>query len=522
MSYLRAASEGPGEPVLPLTHKRDTPRAIGATRDIARLELAGQAALVALVVAATTPFMGTSRSLWIPLLSALWLVAMQVSFSAHRNELLPLGSAAAVVRGACIGAIGVTAATAELHGPHLGIGRLAFAGLAVSLLVGAWHRVYLRYLEPQRRVLIVGTGNGASELIQELDDTRGPRFEVIGVVADEGEPTDECEALLVGSINEIPAVIERLQPDLVVLALTHNRPAVFGLLLDSADSQFRVVEAAQLFEHALGRVPVRDVSGAWFMSVLHLYQRPYSQLTQRIFDIVCAVVGLVATAPLVPLIVLGVRSSRGPLLLRQIRVGEHGQLFTIFKFRTMRADAEVKGHAVWATEGDSRVTPAGRVLRRLRLDEIPQLWNVLKGEMSIVGPRPERPEFMELLEAHVPFWSRRQLVKPGITGWAQIRRGYTSDAEGSIDKLSYDLWYIRHRSITVDIAICLQTLGALLGVGSGETVVAPEEMDRELASSGTAGRHNGSGELPLGGLGGGVQSEPIAASTGSRFPTSHA
>lgn len=219
----------------------------------------------------------------------------------------------------------------------------------------------------------MGTGNGATELIQELNGTRSPRFEVLGVVADDAEPAGDCASRVVGGVEEIPSLIERLQPDIVALALTHNRPAAFGLLLDSAAAPFRVVEAAQLFEHAFGRVPVRDVSGAWFMSVLHLYQRPYSQLTKRIFDIVCAVVGLVATAPLVPFVLLAVKSSRGPLLLLQIRVGEHGKLFTILKFRTMRAGAEAFGHAVWAIEGDARVTPAGRILRRLRLDEIPQL-----------------------------------------------------------------------------------------------------------------------------------------------------
>ncbi len=132
----------------------------------------------------------------------------------------------------------------------------------------------------------------------------------------------------------------------------------------------------------------------------------------------------------------------------------------------MRADAEVAGHAVWAVERDPRITSAGRFMRKTRLDELPQLWNVLRGDMAIVGPRPERPEFVEELQAEVPFWHRRNLVKPGITGWAQVRRGYTADAAGTGDKLSYDLWYLRHRSLVLDIAICAKTFSTLL-TGSG-------------------------------------------------------
>jgi lipopolysaccharide/colanic/teichoic acid biosynthesis glycosyltransferase len=155
------------------------------------------------------------------------------------------------------------------------------------------------------------------------------------------------------------------------------------------------------------------------------------------------------------------------VILRQTRIGEHGRPFTIYKFRTMRADAEAPGEARWASSGDPRVTRVGGLLRRLRLDELPQLWNVLRGDMSIVGPRPERPEFLAQLQEEVPYWTRRHLIKPGVTGWAQIRRGYTADVAGSSDKLSFDLWYLRHRSLLVDVAICIQTIGTLL-IGNEE------------------------------------------------------
>ena len=281
-----------------------------------------------------------------------------------------------------------------------------------------------------------------------------------------------------GDISALSEIIHEQRPGIIVVAVERNRPAIFEPLLEGADAGFRVVEAAQFSEHAFGRVPVRDIQRAWFMSVLHLYQRPYSRrLAKRLFDIVIATAGLLLTLPLLPLLILFVRLSPGPAILRQVRIGEFGQPFTMFKFRTMRQNAEQSGQALWAQERDPRVTRVGRIMRSVRLDEIPQLWNVIRGDMSIVGPRPERPEFMQFLEQRVPFWSHRQLVKPGITGWAQIRRGYTADAEGSIDKLSYDLWYLRHRSIVVDVAICLRTLGVLatgmLGMPENRTNPAP-------------------------------------------------
>jgi lipopolysaccharide/colanic/teichoic acid biosynthesis glycosyltransferase len=169
----------------------------------------------------------------------------------------------------------------------------------------------------------------------------------------------------------------------------------------------------------------------------------------------------------VPILWLVVRrtAGAGPVIFTQTRLGEGGKHFTIYKFRTMRADAEVGG-ALWAAQDDPRVTRVGKVMRKMRLDELPQLVNVLKGDMSVVGPRPERPEFLEPLQEAVPFWTRRHLVKPGITGWAQVRRGYTADAEGTADKLSYDLWYLRHRSLVIDLAVCVKTFTTLL-TGSG-------------------------------------------------------
>jgi lipopolysaccharide/colanic/teichoic acid biosynthesis glycosyltransferase len=198
------------------------------------------------------------------------------------------------------------------------------------------------------------------------------------------------------------------------------------------------------------------------MGVLHLRQPLHARWSKRAFDLLAASVGFLLVLPLLPLIAFFVRCTPGPIIYRQTRLGEGGRPFTIYKFRTMVADAEASGQPQWCAEADERVTTVGRVLRRAHLDEIPQLWNVLKGDMSIVGPRPERPQFVAMLEKEMPFWNRRLLIKPGVTGWAQVRSGYSADCASCADKLSYDLWYIRHRTLAVDLAVCVKTASLVL------------------------------------------------------------
>jgi lipopolysaccharide/colanic/teichoic acid biosynthesis glycosyltransferase len=208
-------------------------------------------------------------------------------------------------------------------------------------------------------------------------------------------------------------------------------------------------------------VPLRCLPPSWFLSILHLRQRPYSRFAKRAFDVVVASIALVATAPISAVVAGLVRLTPGPIIYRQTRVGQSGKPFTMYKFRTMRADAEAGG-ALFAAERDPRTTRVGRFVRMTHLDELPQLWDVLKGDMSIVGPRPERPEFVPMLEGAVPYFTRRLLVKPGITGWAQLRSDYACDCDSAADKLSYDLWYLRNRNLLVDLAICAKTFTSIV------------------------------------------------------------
>ena len=397
--------------------------------------------------------------------SFLWLLALRLSFLGARLS-LPARRLMAAVVGSAGGLVLASALGLWISPLHLRPWSLLEIAGCVFVFATAWEYFVRESVSMTRRLLIVGASDGGSELVEELGLHPDTPYKVIGFVDDERDTASVAGVPLLGRVDDLPAVIHRERPDLVVLAVAQNRLETFGRLLSVAGSGFRVIELPQFYEQAFGRVPVRRLTSAWFMSVLHLYQRPYTRFAKRTFDVAVALLGITLTAPLYPLIALLVKGTTGPLIFRQSRLGEGGRLFMIYKFRTMRNGAEEPGRPIWAEERDPRVTPLGRFLRRTRFDELPQLINVLRGDMSIVGPRPERPEFVELLEETVPFWTRRHLVKPGITGWAQVSCGYAADAEGTLEKLSYDLWYLRHRSLAVDLGICAKTVVALLS-GSG-------------------------------------------------------
>jgi exopolysaccharide biosynthesis polyprenyl glycosylphosphotransferase len=385
------------------------------------------------------------------LLAAVWFVCLHTSFGAARLTLLSLGAGVAAAVGTVTGFVAASATIAWLPG-DLGTSRLLPATLGIFVLSWVWEASVYRTYAGRRRVLVIGEEHGGAQLAADVAADRDAPFDVIAVVDDE-------------HVDTISRLVEAQRPDIVVLASHDLRPEAFERLLDVAGAGFKLVGLPEFYEHAFGRVPVAALRPTWFMNVLHLYHRPYTRLAKRAFDIVVASIGLLLTGWLFPILWLVVRRTPGPVIFRQTRLGEGGKHFTILKFRTMRVDAEVAG-AVWALQDDPRITRSGKLMRKTRLDELPQLINVLRGEMSIVGPRPERPEFLEQLQDTVPFWTRRHLVKPGITGWAQVRRGYTADAEGTADKLSYDLWYLRHRSLVIDLAVCVKTFTTIV-TGSG-------------------------------------------------------
>jgi exopolysaccharide biosynthesis polyprenyl glycosylphosphotransferase len=450
----------------------------------------GGGRIAAAILPAASIVVATATTTWPNVLATvvvycvIWSVALGVGYSLGGPAVTALGPRVAVGRGVLLGLVASAAVGTWLPWQNVAVGTQFLIGAVVFATAAWWESFALRTITPATRLLMVGASSGVLDLVHDIRAGRGGGYGVIGVVQDSEPDLDSFGGVpVLGRISDLREVITASTPDIVVLAPGPNRPQTFLRLLDAAEAGFRVVELAQFYEHAYGRVPVEDLTRAWFMSVLHLYQRPYSRLTKRTIDVIGACMLLALTLPLFPLLALFVRQSRGPIILRQLRLGEHGALFTILKFRTMRADAEPGGTAVWADAEDPRVTRTGGIMRRLRLDELPQLWNVLRGDMSLVGPRPERPEFLAELNARVPYWTRRHLVKPGLTGWAQVRQGYAASAEATSEKLSFDLWYIRHRSLTVDIAILLRTLAVVV---------------RGDSRSHTAARHGlgPSGEVP--------------------------
>jgi lipopolysaccharide/colanic/teichoic acid biosynthesis glycosyltransferase len=233
-------------------------------------------------------------------------------------------------------------------------------------------------------------------------------------------------------------------------------------LLHAKLSGVRVEDAATTYERITGKIMTDGIKPSWLIFSDGFCPSRGTRIVKRIFDLVLSLVGLALAAPLMLLTAVAVRlDSPGPVLYRQDRVGENGRLFTLSKFRSMRADAE-SGTPIWAKDRDDRVTRVGRFIRLARLDELPQLWNVLRGDMSFVGPRPERPFFVEPLAAAIPFYMERHAVKPGVTGWAQVKYRYGSSIEDATEKLRYDLYYIKHLSIVFDLTIMIDTVKVIL------------------------------------------------------------
>ena len=253
-------------------------------------------------------------------------------------------------------------------------------------------------------------------------------------------------------------------PDRIIVGLSERRMRLpVEKLLRLRFSGIHIEEAASTFESLFSRISTRDLRPSQIIFSQELGPQPRSVQLQAIYSWVIGLVALILLAPLMLVVALLIRiTSPGPALFGQTRVGLNGKLFTVYKFRSMYRDAEARTGAVWATKDDPRITPLGKWLRLLRIDELPQLINVIKGEMSVVGPRPERPEFVKILNEQIPFYAQRHCVKPGITGWAQINHKYGDTLEDSLRKLEYDLYYIKNLAVSLDAYIIFHTMKIML------------------------------------------------------------
>jgi exopolysaccharide biosynthesis polyprenyl glycosylphosphotransferase len=431
------------------------PVACGPARLSSRLIAAGGRYVLiwlslAMIAAANHP-LGADGLAVVSLAAAVWLGNLRVAFAGVPYA---LGPGVPSMIGTATGLVCVAAMNAHMPGLHLSL--LSLLGTAFGILVSitVWECLLERTLS-RRRVLVIGCSDLA-EVAGAAQRGRRMAFEVLGA--------DAGVALSRPALDALAELVTVQRPDLIVLADDQSSSPALDRLLDISTGRFRVAGLTSFYEYALGCVPLQQITPMWFMSLLHVRQRPYARCVKRAFDLVTAGVGLLLAAPLLPFIALAVRGTRGPIIYRQTRVGDRGRRFEIYKFRTMLDGAERPGEAVWAKDADPRTTPAGAFLRRTHLDELPQLFNVLKGDMSMVGPRPERPELIAMLEGSIPFWSRRLLIKPGMTGWAQVHCGYAADFAAAYEKLAYDFWYLRHRSLAVDLAICVRTLRIVLEI----------------------------------------------------------
>lgn len=316
----------------------------------------------------------------------------------------------------------------------------------------------------KRRLVVLGAGKRADR-IRRLERRPGSGFVVVGYIAmNDGEQVVE-ESINRNAIYNLADFVVRLAASEVILALEERRNSIpMADLLRIKTTGVHVNDLSTFLERETGRVDLDTVNPSWliFSDGFSSGQR-LSAIAKRLFDVLASALLLLLTAPLIVLGVLVVLiDSKGPAFYKQLRVGLYGQEFYILKLRTMRQDAEVAGKAVWAERDDPRITRTGRILRKLRIDELPQVWNVLKGDMSFVGPRPERRQFVEDLEQQLRYYAERHMVKPGITGWAQINYPYGASIEDARHKLEYDLYYAKNYSPFLDLLIILQTIRVIL------------------------------------------------------------
>ncbi len=339
--------------------------------------------------------------------------------------------------------------------------RLVAASLLGFLAVAGWdvRRHRTRTTERPLRVLGLGAGEEAARLSSVFDKREAHGVELVGFVGN----LSHAVVPVLGELDDLSEVVRAHHIDAIVLTANRQRLPLLEHLLD-VDSTPAVLELTDLYERAFGCVPVEEINAAWFIEALALQRRLHNSTPRRFADLVVSALAGVVLTPLMLLVALAIKlDSPGPVLYRQVRVGEGGRRFTIVKFRSMRTDAEAAGAPQWASERDPRVTRVGAVIRRCRIDELPQLWNVMRGEMALVGPRPERPELVAEIARQLPFYEPRHLVRPGITGWAQVYAPYAASVEETLEKLSYDLYYVKHQSFATDAGIMLSTLGVMAG-----------------------------------------------------------
>ncbi|MEO8092134.1 MAG: exopolysaccharide biosynthesis polyprenyl glycosylphosphotransferase [bacterium] len=396
---------------------------------------------------------------------AMLAAARVIERSPFPLQLMPAARVALALFAPAVGAVAVLAIMTMLDRPP-GIGELvpAVIGAWLVFALGGWTKARLEG-SARARVAVIGSPQFASDLRGELRFAGVRAYEVIGWLGPEGPDQRGQGVSWLGSLDQMRGAVLVNHVDLFVCAADREPGpgAGGGSPWDRAAQTcmslpVRMIGANQFYEDLFGHTPVGTIDQAWYRYVLHPNFQSMAPLSKRLGDIVLATAIGVITLPLLALGALAIKlQDRGPVLYRQRRLGEHGRQFEILKLRSMAEDAEADGLVRWSDADDDRATRVGRVLRRTHIDELPQLWNVLRGDMTLVGPRPERPEVEADLERQFSHYTRRHLLRPGITGWAQLRCGYAGSDLGAAWKLCHDLYYIKHRSMLADLLIIFET-----------------------------------------------------------------
>jgi sugar transferase (PEP-CTERM system associated) len=354
--------------------------------------------------------------------------------------------------------------------PDLIIGRgIFFISLGfMALSIIAWRLFYnyvLKTKEMDQRILIVGTGPMAKSIAKEMIEKADTGFKVIGFIAETPDRVGEklVNPSIIGDHLQIPEIAEREKINRIIVALEERRGKFpQDELLACKMRGVRVQEGIDFYEHLTGRLQVESLRPSFLIFSDGFRKSKLTLWMKRIMEFAFSLFGLIMLSPVILILSILIKiDSPGPVLYRQERVGENGRRYSLLKFRSMVENAEANG-PVWAGEDDARVTRVGRILRMARLDEIPQMINVLRGDMSFVGPRPERPFFVEQLRKEIPYYDQRFVVKPGITGWAQISYHYGASTKDSLEKLKYDLYYIKNMSSLFDLVIIFETIKTVL------------------------------------------------------------
>lgn len=415
--------------------------------------------------------LGIQVPVWFYILPLIWLLLLVESYEVHTaaNWKKTLRSiAVAPIVGLLAYSLLFTINQEPNSLPRIAVGVFLVLASALTLV---WRGIFIRIYTSSglmRRIIIVGAGKAGRSLAEIYGKMSPPPFILLGYIDDDLAKQRKSFSgfAVLGSSEKLLDLIEDYRISDIVVAINGEiKGETFQTILDAQERGVEVTRMPILYEEMMGRVPIEHLESDWVIRsfVDQVRTRGTYELAKRIMDIAGSIVGMIFLLLIYPVTALAIVLESGfPIFYSQSRLGRGGTEFKIYKFRSMRQNAEANGEAKLASENDPRVTKVGNFLRRSRLDEMPQFWSVLRGEMSLVGPRAERPELVREFQKQIPFYRARLLVKPGLTGWAQINYGYVSNVKETSVKLEYDLYYIKHRTLNLDFSIVLRTIGTVL------------------------------------------------------------